>query len=114
MWLREGLKMPDANYWRSEMDITYREIQEIKDQLAELQERESVVWGYVVRSGKAADKALKEGNIAEYQEIKHGSSAFSYEHSELQNKIRDLKSRKQALWDQHNEAKAEWRRLRGS
>src|SRR5260221_1318140 len=104
--------MPDAKYWKSEMDITYREIQEINDQLSELKEQEEIAWGHVKSTQKRADIALKEGNIAEYQEIQSGSKGISHHHSELQRQIRDLKTRKQALWDQHNQAKAEWLRLR--
>jgi len=104
--------MPDVNYWKSEMDVTYREIEEVKDQLGDLEERENIVWKYVENSSRAAKKALAENNIAEYEEIQSGGAAFSYEHSELQREIRELKTQKQALWDRHNEAKAEWRRLR--
>ena len=101
--------MPDANYWKSEMDVTYREIQEINDKLRDLQEQEHYAWEHVEKLSKDRKAAR---NDAEDEEIRYNLRAASNYHSALQNQISDLKTRKQALWDQHNQAKDEWRRLR--
>ena len=105
--------MPDANYWKSEMDVTYREIQEINDKLRDLQENENYAWEHAEDLLKASREAQAEGNMPEHEEKRQAFREASNYRSTLLNQISDLKMRKQALWDQHNQAKAEWRRLRG-
>jgi hypothetical protein len=105
--------MPDANDWKSEMDVTYREIQEINEKLRDLQEQETYAWEHADGLHKASLQAQAEGNMGEHEEKRQDHRAAYNYHSTLLNKISDLKAQKQALWDQHNQAKAEWRRLRG-
>lgn len=105
--------MPDENDWKSEMDVTYREIEEINDNLRDLQEKEHYAWEHVDELSKASNVALGERNMGLHEEIRDNLRAASNYHSAIQNQISDKKTQKQALWDQHNQAKAEWRRLRG-
>ena len=105
--------MPDANDWKSDMDVTYREIQEINDKLRDLEEKEKYAWGDAEAWWKASSDALAERNLPEHEEKKQAHRDASNYHSTLQHQISDLKTQKQALWDQHNHAKDEWRRLRG-
>jgi hypothetical protein len=105
--------MPDANYWKSEMDVTYREIQEVKDKLRDLEKEEHYAWKHAEALLKASQKALAEKNLPEHEEKRQAFREASNYRSTLLNQISDLKMRKQALWDQHNQAIAEWRRLRG-
>jgi hypothetical protein len=108
--------MADADYWKTEMDITYREIQNINDKLRDLKEKEHYAWEHVKRNGRELDQAYASGminNPEERERLQGNLQGSTYEHNGLRREIDDLKTRKQALWDRHNEAKEEWRRLRG-
>jgi hypothetical protein len=115
--IHEGeTRMPDADYWKTEMSITYRDIQRIKDQMRDLKEKEPYVWQHVQRNRNELNQAYESGminNPEERERLQGNLQASTFEHDGLRREIKDLKTQEQALWDRHNEAKEEWRRLRG-
>jgi chromosome segregation ATPase len=105
--------MSDVDDYKTEMDITYREIEEVNDRLRDLTEEERILWGHVKGLDRAWDEALKSGIPEDIENIGATRKSYGRQHSEAQAKITELKARKSALWDAHNEAKDQWRRGRG-
>jgi predicted nucleic acid-binding Zn-ribbon protein len=102
----------EMDTYKSEMDITYREITEIKDQLSDLMQSRKHLENSIRWVGNRMSSAKESGDREE-------SSAYSTQNlrnydelSALNSEINQRQARKEQLWEQHNDAKDQFRKAR--
>lgn len=98
--------------WKSEMDITYREITEVKDQIGELIRQRKYLEDSIRWVGGAMSSAKDSGDREESGAYSRQNLRNHAELSELNSQINQLQETKRQLWERHNDAKDRFRKAR--
>lgn len=100
------------NLEKSEVDLTWQEIQQAKDRLSELRREQRAVDRGINYQSMSKGKAGESGDYETARSYAGGVSRLMKESNELGGKISRVQAELGRLQEQHNQAIARYRQLR--
>jgi chromosome segregation ATPase len=97
---------------KSEIDITFQEISEVKDQIGPLVQQRKYLEDSIRWVGNRISEAKKSRDYEESDSYSRQNHRNHEEVDNLNSQINRLIQRKTELWAQHNNAKDQFRKLR--